>query len=57
MIKNYITITKNQKLKIKDLDFKKRERAIKVMDKMRKRHKLKAGEKTSSEIIRYFRNT
>jgi hypothetical protein len=50
------TITKEERLIIEDLDLAKRKEAIQVMDEMRKRHKLKAKEKTSVEIIRHFRN-
>lgn len=53
---NKNTITKIRELKIEDLDLKEKRRAIQLMDKIRKKHKLKTGEKNSTEIIRHFRD-
>ncbi len=53
-----VTKEKNKLLKeFEKLDLGKMKSAIRVMDKLRKKHKLKRGEKTSVEIIRKFRNT
>jgi len=47
---------KTQEFKIEEIDLKEKKEAIQIMDEIRKKHRIKAGEKTSSEIIRYFRN-
>ena len=49
------TVVKTQRLMIKDWDLKKKKEAIRVMDELRKKHKLKNKEKTSTQIIRHFR--
>ena len=49
------TIAKTQRLMIEDWDLKKKKEAIRVMDELRKRHKLKNKEETSTQIIRHFR--
>ena len=56
MRKDNNTITKRRELIMNDLDLKRRKWAAKVMDEIRKRHKIKSGEKNSVSIIRYFRN-
>ena len=48
-------VIKTQKLMIEDWDLKKKKEAIRVMDELRKKHKLKNKEKTSTQIIRHFR--
>jgi len=49
------TVVKTQRLMIEDWDLKKKKEAIRVMDELRKKHKLKNKEKTSTQIIRHFR--
>jgi len=48
---------KVRELKIEEMDLKKKKKAAQIMDEIRKKHKIKVGEKTSSEIIRTFRDT
>lgn len=52
-----MVILKTREFKIKEIDLKEREKAMRVMDEIRKRYKIKKGEKSSPEIIRYFRDT
>ena len=49
------TVIKTQRLMIENWDLKKKKEAIRVMDELRKKHKLKNKEKTSTQIIRHFR--
>ncbi len=49
------TVVKTQRLMIEDWDLKKKKEATRVMDELRKKHKLKNKEKTSTQIIRHFR--
>lgn len=52
------TKEKNKLMKeFEKLDLKRMKIAIRMMDKLRKKHKLKRGGKTSTEIIRKFRDT
>lgn len=50
-------ITKTQRLIIEDWDLKKKKQAIRIMDELRKKHKVRSGEKSSTQIIRHFRET
>ena len=52
-----MAIIKTKELKVEGLDLRKKEQAIQIMDEIRKRHKLRVGEKTAAEVIRDFRNT
>ena len=57
MTKANTTITKNRELMIENLDLKRRKWASQVMDKIRRKHRIKIGEKNSTEIVRHFRET
>ncbi len=49
--------TKTQRLVIENWELKKKKEAIRVMDELRKKHKLKNKEKSSTQIIRHFRES
>ena len=50
-------ITKTQRLIIEDWDLKKKRQAIRIMDELRKKHKVRSREENSTQIIRHFRET
>jgi len=52
-----MVIIKTKELKVEEIDLRKKEQAIQIMDEMRKKHKVRVGEKTSTEVIRHFRDT
>ncbi|MBU4298781.1 hypothetical protein KJ636_01960 [Patescibacteria group bacterium] len=54
-----MVVLKTQELKIEEIeetDLKKKKEVLRIMEEIRKRHKIKTGKRSSTEIIRYFRD-
>ncbi len=54
-----MVILKTRELKIEEIeeiDLENKKESLRVMEEIRKRHKIKTGKRSSTEIIRHFRD-